>query len=152
MRQSARRVEPASHLPDKRRLLRLASHLALRVLQLSVHQWSAATDALSVAALLSILRRRSGGPQRTGQAEVGEDAVVEAGQGADPRSCQREDEQPIAVGNGGVVVSYVQAEGGLSVGPGGDELVAPVLPGRPPTNGSERPAPGRSTRAGSGAW
>ncbi len=44
---------------------------------------------------------------------------------ANPRSCQREDEQPIAVGNGRVVVSYVQAEGGLSVGPGGDQLVAP---------------------------
>ena len=40
-------------------------------------------------------------------------------------SRQREDEQPIAVGDGRVVVSHVQAEGGLLVGPGGDQVVAP---------------------------
>ncbi len=67
----------------------------------------------------------SGGPQRSGQAEVGEDAVVESGQGADPSSRQGEDEQPVAVGDRRVVVSHVQAEGGLSVGPGGHQLVAP---------------------------
>ena len=89
MGQSARRVEPADYLPDKQAPAAPRLHLALRVLRLSVHRWPAATDALSVAALLSFWRRRPGGPQRARQAEVGEDAVVEAGQGADPRSRQR---------------------------------------------------------------
>ena len=42
-----------------------------------------------------------------------------------PSSRQGEDEQPVAVGDRRVVVSHVQAEGGLSVGPGGHQLVAP---------------------------
>ena len=75
-------------------------------------------DLLSVVRLVAglpvVSLRWSGGAQGAGQAEVGEDAVVEPGQGADPGPSEGDDEQPVGVGDGRVALGQVQPERGLS--------------------------------------
>ena len=62
--------------------------------------------------------------QRSWQPEGGEHAVVEAGHVADLGTGEGEHQQPVCMGDVGVEVAYVDAEGGLAVGPGCHEPVA----------------------------
>src|SRR5215470_10264940 len=55
------------------------------------------------------------------QPEQWQHAVVESGHGADPAASKREHQHSVGVGDIGHRIAHVQAEGGLPVGPGGDE-------------------------------
>src|SRR5215471_10551176 len=64
------------------------------------------------------------GLQGPREPEPGEHAVVEAGDGADLIVGERQYYQPVGVHECGVRVALVDTEGGLAVGPGGDEATA----------------------------
>ena len=68
--------------------------------------------------------------QGAGEAEVGQDAGVEAGHGADLAAGEGDDDQPGRVPDASLWVLDVHAEGGLPVGPGRYEAGPPVWPER----------------------
>src|SRR5215472_15883468 len=61
------------------------------------------------------------------QPEQGQHAVVEPGHGPDLAAGQREHQHAVGVGDIGHRIAHVHAEGGLSVGPGGDEPAGPAV-------------------------
>src|SRR5215470_9385237 len=74
------------------------------------------------------------------QPEQGQHAVVESGHGPDPAAGKREHQHSVGVGDIGQRIAHVQAKGGLSVGPGGDEPIGPAIP--------EDPAPEEAASGG----
>src|SRR5215467_14923755 len=66
--------------------------------------------------------------QGAGEAEVGQDAGVEAGHGADLVAGEGDDDQPGRVPDASLRVLEVHAEGGLPVGPGRYEAGSPAWP------------------------
>ena len=67
--------------------------------------------------------------QGSGKAEPWQDAGFEAGDGADLVAGEAQHEQAVRVGDRGVGVAQVQAERGLSVGPGGDQAEPAAVEG-----------------------